>query len=519
MLRFLDGLAIGEHLHDAVVVAEHFHHLYILKAELLEPRHTLTERETLKGILRRMVVMVHHHLLGMHSIYIKEYLPAGFHSGACLRKLLYHITRFDIIAVNGITDIHTEALVMKKPDSLGIPHVLDTGHSAVLSVASEYGNREIGYAKPEDSHNRYDHDIGDDRMGHERPFQSGCLFIVRISQTFKYLYIELQRFAEATERNTTSTSSTPDRAHFRKHTQDKAFQASKLIKKILTKRVRKDFFINFATQSDKQEMRKYLLLLPLLAIMGSCGEYNKVLKSRDVEYKFDYAKRAFNDRKFTQAATVLTDIIVPLRGGPNGEEALFLLGMSYFENKDYLNSGINFKTYYSRYPKGKFAELARFYSGYGYYLDSPDSQLDQSTTVRAIEELQGFLDYFPESDKVSIAQNAIFEMQDKLTLKELQNAQLYYNLGNFRGNNYQSAIITAQNALKTYPYSKYREDFELLILKSKYQEAKLSIDEKKSERYNDVIDEYFSYINNYPDSRNRSEADNIYDIARKHVKN
>ena len=191
--------------------------------------------------------------------------------------------------------------------------------------------------------------------------------------------------------------------------------------------------------------------------------------------------------------------------------------MSYFENKDYMNSGVNFKTYYSRYPKGRYAELARFYSGYGYYLDSPDPQLDQSMTVKAIEELQGFLDYFPDSDRGSIAQNAIFEMQDKLTLKELQNSQLYYNLGNFRGNNYQSAIITAQNALKNYPYSKYREDFELLILKSKFQEARQSIAERQADRYREVVDEYFSFINNYPDTKNRKEADNIYNIARKHV--
>jgi hypothetical protein len=78
--------------------------------------------------------------------------------------------------------------------------------------------------------------------------------------------------------------------------------------------------------------------------------------------------------------------------------------------------------------------MRRFHAGYGYYLDSPEPQLDQSETVKAIQELQAFLDYFPKSDKVSIAQNAIFELQDKLVLKELQNAQLYYNLGNFMGN-------------------------------------------------------------------------------------
>ena len=251
-----------------------------------------------------------------------------------------------------------------------------------------------------------------------------------------------------------------------------------------------------------------------LAMLCSCGEYNKVLKSRDVDYRFDYAKRAFAEKKYVNAATVLADIITPLRGGPNGEEALYLLAMSHFENKDYLNAGMYFKTYYQRYPRGKYAELSRFYGGYGYYLDSPDPQLDQSMTIKAIEELVEY----PKSDRVTVAQNAIFEMQDKLTLKELQNAQLYYNLGNFLGNNYESAIITAQNALKSYPYSKYKEDFEMLILKSKYQEARQSVDEKRAERYRDVIDEYYSFINNYPDTKNRKEADNIFKIAEKHVR-
>lgn len=256
----------------------------------------------------------------------------------------------------------------------------------------------------------------------------------------------------------------------------------------------------------------------LLLLCGGCGEYTNVLKSRDADYKFDYAKRAYDQGKYLQAVTVLTDVIQPLRGGPKGEEALYLLGKSYYENKDYLNSGVYFKTYYTRYPKGQFAEDARFYSGYGYYLDSPEPQLDQSSTRKAIEELQSFLDFFPKSDKVTQAQNAIFEMQDKLTLKELQNAQLYYNLGNFLGNNYRASIITCQNALKTYPYSKYREDFELLILKSKYQEAQNSVPEKREDRFRDVIDEYYSFANNFPESKNLKEAENIYNVARRHVR-
>lgn len=264
-------------------------------------------------------------------------------------------------------------------------------------------------------------------------------------------------------------------------------------------------------------MRKIFYVAILALFCCSCGEYSKVLKSRDANYKFEYAKKAFDQKKYLQAATVLTDIITPLRGTPNGEEALYLLAMSHYENKDYDNAAVYFKNYYQRYPKGKFAELAHFYSGYGFYLNSPEPQLDQSSTIHAMEELQSFIDYYPKSDRVTVAQNAIFEMQDKLTLKELQNAQLYYNLGNYLGNNYEACVITSKNAIKNYPYSKYKEDFEMLILKSKFQEAQLSVNERKEDRYREVLDEYYSFINNYPESKNRQEADNIMKVAKRHI--
>ena len=188
-------------------------------------------------------------------------------------------------------------------------------------------------------------------------------------------------------------------------------------------------------------------------MLASCGEYQKALKSPDPNYKFEFAKKAFENKRYVQAYTLLKDVVTQLKGSDKAEESMYLLGLSYYENKEYPDAAAYFKAYYQRYPKGKFAELARYYAGYAYYLDSPEAQLDQSETVKAIEELQGFLDYFPRSDKVTLAQNAIFEMQDKLTLKELQNAQLYYNLGNYMGNNYESAIITAKNAIKEYPLS------------------------------------------------------------------
>ena len=268
-------------------------------------------------------------------------------------------------------------------------------------------------------------------------------------------------------------------------------------------------------------MYKYFIIAATLLAsltLSSCGEYQRVLKSNDLSYKFAYAKRAFEERKYAQTTTILRDIVTQFKGSDRAEESLYLLALAHYENKEYEDAAAYFQSYYNRYPKGKYTELARYFAGYAYYLDSPDPQLDQSNTIKAMEELQNFLEYYPKSDKVAIAQSTIFELQDKITLKELQNAQLYYNLGTYMGNNYESAIITAQNAVKNYPYSKYKEELEMLILKSRYQEAALSVAEKKTDRFRDVIDEYYSFVNNYPESPHRSEADNILKIAQKHVK-
>ena len=265
-------------------------------------------------------------------------------------------------------------------------------------------------------------------------------------------------------------------------------------------------------------MKKFLTYTILALVLASCGEYQKVVKSNDANYKFDYAQRMYNQGRYEQSASVLSELTNVFRGNEKAEEVLYLLGQSYYKNKDYDNSGAIFRSYYTRFPKGKYCEEARFYCGMGYVNDSPDAQLDQTATVQAIKELSAFLDYFPKSDLVPQAQDAIFRMQDKLALKQLQNAQLYYNLGAYRGNNFQSAILVAQNAVKDFPYTKYKEQLEMLILKSRYREAELSIAEKQADRYRQVVDEYYSFISSYPESSYRSEADGILRVAQRKIK-
>ena len=112
----------------------------------------------------------------------------------------------------------------------------------------------------------------------------------------------------------------------------------------------------------------------------------------------------------------------------------------------------------------------------------------------------------------------VFALQDKLVLKEFMSAKLYYNLGNYMGNNYESCVITAQNALKDYPYTDYREDLSILILRAKYEMAVNSIEEKKIDRYRETIDEYYAFKNEFPESKYLKEAEKIFNESQKVIK-
>ena len=135
------------------------------------------------------------------------------------------------------------------------------------------------------------------------------------------------------------------------------------------------------------------------------------------------------------------------------------------------------------------------------------------STVSAIAAFQEYLDLYPDAKLKKQATNRLFALQDLLVEKEYKNAKLYYDLGTYfgnctsGGNNYEACIVTAQNALKDYPYSNKREEFAILIMKGKYELAKMSVESKQLERYQDAEDECYGFINEYPDSKERATAE------------
>lgn len=260
-------------------------------------------------------------------------------------------------------------------------------------------------------------------------------------------------------------------------------------------------------------------------LLASCGSYNKLYKTADYDYKYEAAKEYYAAGEYSKAATLLDELITVMKGSSKAEESLFLQALTQYHLGDYPTASNYFSTYYNSYPKGVFSEQARYLSGKALYLDTPDPRLDQTSSMKAITELQNYLDYYPDAKNKEEVQNLIFSLQDQLVEKEYQSAKLYYNLGNYIGNcnannesNFESCVITAQNALKDYPYAKRREDLSFLIVEAKYELARNSVSTKAADRFRDAIDEYHGFKNEFPESKYTKEVDKIYKDASSKVK-
>ena len=273
------------------------------------------------------------------------------------------------------------------------------------------------------------------------------------------------------------------------------------------------------------KVTKQLLLCAMAAMMfASCANINKVMKSSDADYKYEVAKQYFMRGKYENASLLLNDVLASMKGTDKSDESLFLLGMCKYNSGDMVAANDYFSKYYTTYTSGIHVEEAYFYSGMSLFLSTVEPSLDQTATYNAVTEFQNFIEAYPQSKFAAEARKLIFDLQDKLVEKEYLSAQLYYNLGDYFGNctmggsNYEAAIITAQNAIRDYPYTRRKEDFSILILRAKYDLAMRSIESKMKDRYNDAINDYYGFVNEYPKSKYMDEAKKIYEKAQKAIK-
>ncbi len=247
------------------------------------------------------------------------------------------------------------------------------------------------------------------------------------------------------------------------------------------------------------------VLILLVVVFSSCSNYNKIVKSTDYEYKYKKAIEYYEDGEYVRSGTLLKELVSIYRGTNRADKIYYYYAKSMIGQKDYLMAGHYFKSLVKEFPMSEYAEESYFMDGYCSYLMSPKARLDQKVTHEAIDALQLYVNLYPFNDRVEEANRLIDEMNDKLVYKEYLTAKLYHDF-----KNYKAAVIALTNCLGKYPDSKYREELMFMLLESKYLLAMNSVFEKRQERLSNALDEYFTFVDEFPESKHKKEAEKFY---------
>lgn len=271
-----------------------------------------------------------------------------------------------------------------------------------------------------------------------------------------------------------------------------------------------NIFKNIYLCSMLMKMRNICLLALLIVVATSCGDYNKVVKSTDYEYKFKKAIEYYEKGEFAKSGSLLQDLLSIYRASSRADQVYYYYAKSMMGQGDNLMATQYFRILLREQPMSKFAEESQFMIGYAGYLMSPKPLLDQQTTYDAIEALQLYVNLYPYSDRLDEAHRLIDELRDKLVQKSYLSAKLYYDF-----ENYKAATVALENAVKEYPDSRYREEILYMLLKSKYLMAVNSVEDKKEVRLSNALDEYYAFVDEFPTSKHRREVNRFYETISK----
>lgn len=256
-------------------------------------------------------------------------------------------------------------------------------------------------------------------------------------------------------------------------------------------------------------------LVIIFFFTGCKSKFEKLRNSNNIVMKYQEAVKLYEKEKYSKALALFDDLRQKYRGRAEAEDLYYFMAYTNYRLKDYPSARFHFKQFAETYPGSERAEECLFMSAYCYYIESPRSNLDQENTRKAIDELQLFIFRYPEAEKAKEAGDLIQNLRDKLERKAFDNAKLYFNMG--LADDYRAAVIALENVLKEFPDTKYAEEIEYLMMKSQYLFADNSYPNRQEKRFNEAIDYYNSFINNYPESKYRSELNGLKASADKKI--
>ncbi|MBQ2417561.1 MAG: outer membrane protein assembly factor BamD [Alistipes sp.] len=260
-------------------------------------------------------------------------------------------------------------------------------------------------------------------------------------------------------------------------------------------------------------MKKFTLNLIIVATVAtlffSCSGLGKVVKSGDPELIYQTALKLYRAEKWTRASDMFEACQGYYVGSEREDSIAFFSARSKFKDRDYHEASLGFDEFRRKFGRSAFIEDAEgMYALCEYYM-APEPSRDQTLTAKAIVSLNNFMERYPDSERNEAFRGIIEELTGRLHEKNFLNAYAY-----FKTEKYKSAVVAFRNALKNYDETPYREQIMYYIVVSNYRLAHNSVAEKQADRYLSMLDSYYSFIEEFKESKHSKELARYFKEAK-----
>ena len=259
---------------------------------------------------------------------------------------------------------------------------------------------------------------------------------------------------------------------------------------------------------------RFIPVLIAVIFLSSCSKgITKILKNPDPEYKLRIAEQYFVKKKYNKAQVIYEDVMPYYKTRTEFEDIYYKYAYCAWYQADYMNAENLFKSFLEIFPNSPKSEEVDYMRAYSFFKQSPKPELDQTNTIKAMGMMQTYINTHPGSAKNKEASDIIDICRAKLEIKDFKSAQLYYDMGQFR-----AAGVAFAALLNSYPESMKGDEYKLMIIRSYYRYAELSVEEKKPERFEQVIDECHDFVDRFPESKLRKDAESYLNLSQTQIK-
>jgi outer membrane protein assembly factor BamD len=219
----------------------------------------------------------------------------------------------------------------------------------------------------------------------------------------------------------------------------------------------------------------------IFLLVAGCHS-SKELESLNAEDRYEAAKKKFDEGDYLDAIEDFRVITLQYPGSRVADSAQFFLAQSYFHRDQFILAASEYETLINTMSTSKLVPDSRFQIGMCYYELSPNSELDQKYTLKALDAFQSFIEYHPTNSLVPQAEEKIREMNTKLAKKEYNAGVIYMRMEYYRAAEQQFDFVLEKYHDTDYAPPALIGEVEALIARKKYSDAKKEI-EKFFERY------------------------------------